>query len=100
MNRRLDNGIDVDDRSTSDDVLGPYKNEGFEEALNFSGHVEGDYVHGLAVRDGMDLEVKMLSENNHPIEDNMNIQKEIRSEIVSAFEDDVGAGVNVSFDLA
>lgn len=97
---RANNGVSIDDRSTSDQVLGPYKTDGYEEVLNFSGHVQGEYVHGLAVRDGTQVDVKMLSIDNHPIEDMSEVSRNIRSEVSSAFEDGVDGNVNVRLDLA
>lgn len=97
---RHNTGISIDDRSTSDQVLGPYKDDGYEEALNFSGHVQGSYVHGLAVRDGTQVDVKMLSEDNHPIKDISEVGKSVRSAVASGFEDAVDGNVDVRLDLA
>lgn len=93
-------GIDIDDRSTSDTVLGPYKDEGYEEAMNFSGHVNGDYVHGLAVRDGRSVDVKMISEDNHPLDDSAQVNQSVRSAIASGIQDELGDDVDVRLDLA
>lgn len=97
--RNNNTGISIDDRSTSDTVLGPYKDDGYEEAMNFSGHVKGSYVHGLAVRDGSQVDVKMVSVDNHPADDVSDLSRDVRSAISSGFEGELGSDVTVRLDL-